>query len=126
MGGTGSIRLDAGNGGAAVLAESSPRDVDLETQFRLDVEDGTPAGMAIGVVARATEHSRYLVTAEVGPEGVVTLHAYSGDEEIRAVELPDLVVEEGQSYTLRVSVTGAEPTTIKAMFWESEGEAPED
>lgn len=124
--GAGRIDLGAGAAGTALLDTTVPADAELETQFHISGEDAAAEGSAIGVIARATGDSGYLVAAEVGPEGVVTLRAYAGDDEIHAVELTELRLEAGKSYTLRASVTGSQPTTISAMLWESGDEPPAD
>jgi len=124
--GTGTITVEPGEDAVALHSADAPSDVELETSFRLDSADSSAEGTAIGVVARATDQGGYLVLADVGPEGAVTLRAFSGTEEIHAVELPDLHLQPGEDYVLQVSATGTASTEISAKLWRSGDEAPED
>ncbi|MGP9745367.1 PKD domain-containing protein [Brachybacterium sp. AOP29-B2-41] len=121
--GAGLLELEAGDAGTALLSTSSVTDSVMEMQFSIDGENG-PDGTEAGIIARATDESRYLVSAIVETDGAVTLRVHTGDEEIHAVELSDLQFEPGASYTLQVSVTGTGLTTISAKLWKTTSEPP--
>ncbi|MDX2377460.1 hypothetical protein M4I32_11680, partial [Microbacterium sp. LRZ72] len=109
-----------------MMLEATPvRDLDLSVDFSLDAAPQTGNAYA-GLVARQGESENYQVRTWLRSDGSIWLVAQRGNTVLDFEILSGLTRAAGDTFTLRMSVTGADPTTISAKLWPTGTEEPAD
>ncbi|MEV8172262.1 PKD domain-containing protein [Microbacterium sp. NPDC077486] len=124
-GGSGQLKLAAGDTRHATLNAPSVPDPALETTFRVDQPPST-GGSYIGVIARDSSAGRYLVRAWLRPDGTVWLVAHRDGTVLATRALNGVTVTPGTTYTLKASVTGTDKTSLVAKLWVTDAAEPAD
>ncbi|QIK84194.1 PKD domain-containing protein [Sanguibacter sp. HDW7] len=117
-GGQGLMALTPGATRVARLGALSARDVDSEVVVGADVR-GSGTGFWT-LAARTSGTTGYVARLRVGTDDSLQLHVGRGVSTITALAggvLDGLTFEPGTRYRVRLQVTGASPTTIRAKAW---------
>ena len=122
--GKGVLRTGAGETRNAMLTGLQLVDVDMRANFTLDQAPSTGNAYA-GLVARYTTADNYTVRAWLRSDGTVWLVPQRGSTVLAAVAIPGLTRAAGETLSMRVSVTGSNPTTIQAKIWKAGEPEPE-
>ncbi|MBE7162705.1 MAG: PKD domain-containing protein, partial [Williamsia herbipolensis] len=118
-GGTGTFTLAAGGTRYATLPVSA-RDTTTTVRFSVDADATTGTAYA-GIVARqmANLDDDYTVRAWLHPDGTVWLVAQRGSTVLGSAAVSGITRAAGDSFDLRATVSGANPTTITAKLWRA-------
>lgn len=123
--GAGQIALPAGQTRNMMLNSVPVRDVDMSVNFTLDsapVEGNSYAGL----VARSGATDNYQVRAWLRSDGSTWLVAQRGSVVLGTYIVPGLIRAAGDTFTMRMSVVGADPTVVSAKIWRAGTAEPEN
>lgn len=117
--GAGRISLNASESRNAMLPGTDYADVDMQVDLSLAQAPADGAAYT-GLVARySTSDANYTVRVWLRNDGSVWLVPQRGSTVLAAVPVSGLTRAAGDSFTLRASITGSSPTTIKAKIWRT-------
>ena len=111
--------LAAGQTGSANLGGFSATDVDLRVDVALD-KMPTGGGTYVSVLGRKVGTSGdYRARLKVQSTGAVTLSAARGDTMLASAVLPGVTYAPATALTVRLQVTGTNPTALRAKAWKA-------
>ncbi|MET0811965.1 MAG: hypothetical protein ABWY03_02850, partial [Microbacterium sp.] len=110
------VALPAGQTRNLALAGLAVQNVEIQTDFSLAEAPVTGASYA-GIVARQTATDSYQVRVWMQANGAVWLVTQRGNTVLNSYALPGVTRLGGETYTLKVNVTGTGTTTIQAKLW---------
>ncbi|GAA2177928.1 hypothetical protein GCM10009847_05930 [Leucobacter tardus] len=122
-GGAARLNLGAGSTRTGMLTQSPLREYTAQVDLSSSAGSDTGAVYA-GVVARDTGSGSYLVHAWLRPNGTVWLVAQRGTTVLQTSTLSGLTYSAGDTFTLKVEVTGTDATQLKAKLWKSGATEP--
>jgi PKD repeat protein len=119
----------AGSGVGAFLTDVSASSTDLTVSASMDrVPDG--GGGFVSVVGRRVAADDYRAKVRATSSGAVTLWvsrtAGSSETSLGSLTVPGLTYAAGQTLQVRMQVTGAHPTTLRAKVWRGGTAEPAD
>lgn len=111
------LNLAAGSTRFAMLPQASLREYTAEVDFSTSATPDSGATYA-GMVARDTGAGTYLVHAWLRPGGTVWLIAQQGSTVLQSSTLSGLTYAAGDTFTLKLEVSGTTATQINAKLWK--------
>ncbi|MEP6842228.1 MAG: PKD domain-containing protein, partial [Pseudolysinimonas sp.] len=116
--GTGVLTLTPGNTRNMMLTTAKAQDTVTSVVFSLDAAPSTGSAYA-GVIARqmTNPNDNYTTRVWLNSNGSIWLVIQHGGTALQSIQLPGITRAAGDSFNLKVSVTGTSPTTITAKVW---------
>ena len=115
--------LPAGSTRIAMLSQSLVQEYSAEVEFSTDVETGS-GGAYADVVVRDNGDGTYLLRTWLRPDGSLWLVAQNGTAVLRTSPVAGVTYEAGDSFMLRLEVTGTDATQIRARLWNADNDEP--
>jgi PKD repeat protein len=118
-GSQGVLSLAAGNTRQVVLQSSVAQNTSSTIVFSLNTAPSTGSAY-VGLVARqhANADDNYTVRVWLKNDGTVWLVTQRGGTVVQSALVPGLTRVAGDTFNLRVDVTGVSPTTISSKIWK--------
>ncbi|MGG7465877.1 PKD domain-containing protein [Plantibacter sp. YIM 135347] len=115
-GGKASVDTPAGATRRGILGAATGTDSEVAATFSFSEITGT--GVYASAIARRVGTDDYRGRLWVRANGSVVLQTMHGGTVLQQLVLPGVTYTTGDKYTLRVQVTGSNPTTVKARAWK--------
>lgn len=117
-GGAGQFNLAAGSTRIALLPQTPLREYAAEVDITANATPESGSTYA-GMVARDTGSGSYHVLAWLRPGGTVWLIAQQGGTVLQATPIPGLSYAAGDTFTLKLEVSGTATTQLNAKLWKA-------
>ena len=117
------LNLAAGSTRIATLSNSALRNYTAKVDFSANVGSDSGAVYA-GFVTRTVGSDSYIVHAWLRPNGTVWLVAQRGGTTLQTATVQGVTYAAGDTFTLKVEVTGTSSTQMRAKLWAVGAEEP--